>query len=339
MDCSESKSPIIFILFSFTISILNFLDTFLRLMYPSMFRAAYPLEINFKPIFFLAQAGSTLFFVWSLRRVQKPTVHEAALSRLFNVHSVLAVLVILLYVDFQVTAALTRMSYFNAFLQLLLYLVYLIALSGTCFWFAKKLKNKNDWRQYSVVLILVGLSFLAVVLEPASFWSQNYLNLTVPGQLATIIIYAPHVLMALASTLAFILVSKHVSVKAAFPWWFAAALFALAFSAPILWDGYREGLINFIIYDILYWGLGYSGATWLSVSLYLMVFVAYVLMWRLLSKRSDRSLAFSLIVLGVASLPWNGVVLLRDGYSSIPGNMISLSSIIAGYFYEFRGEE
>jgi len=324
-------SPIFFISISFAIGVLNFLDTFARLMYSFMVRMRYPLEVYLKPIFFLVQVVSLIMFIRSVRFVQQPVVSDRKLSRFFAAQVVLTVVVILLYVDFQLSA-LTGMNAANVFLQFAFYLTYLVALSGTSFWFASELLNGNRWRWLTIVFVLTGLAYITAFLEPMFFWSQNYLGLVFPSQLALVGTYASHILMFLAAMSAiFIIVWQTTAVKnSPRALVLALLLLVLAFFIPLVWDGYKEGLINFVIRDVFYWGFGYSGLEWYSVSFYLMSIVAYIITWRLLSKRSDQTLAFSLIVLGVASFPWNGVTPLRAGYSSIPGNVISLISIITG---------
>jgi len=324
------NSPILFISLSFAVGVLNFLDTFVRLMYSFMARATYPLEVYLKPVFFLAQAVSLILFIRSVRFVQNPVVSDRRLSRFFATQLVLIVVVILLYMDFQLTA-LARLSTANIFLELAFNLAYLVALSGTCFWFAIELINHNKWKWLSIVFVLIGLAFVTAFLEPMFFWSQNYVNLVFPSQLALVSTYAPHTLMFLAAMSTVAIIIRQTSLKnSSLSFRLALLLFVPAFLLPLIWEGYKEGLINFVIRDVFYWGFGYSGYQWYAVSFYLMAFVAYIFTCRELSRRSDHTLAFSLILLGVASFPWNGVVPLKVGYSSILGNVISLSSIITG---------
>jgi len=325
------KSPTFFVSFSFAVGVLNFLDTFARLMYSFMLHgAAYPLGVYLKPVFFFAQAAALIMFIISVRFVEKPIVSGQTLSRFFAVHAVLIVVVVLLYVDFQVST-LAGISAANPFLQLAFYAVYLVSLSGTSFWFAFELLSQNKWKWRSIIFVLISLGFATAFLEPMFFWSQNYLGLVFPSQLALVGTYAPHILMFLAAMSTVTIVVQQASVKnSSLSFRLTLLLFVPAFLLPMLWDSYKEGLINFVIRDVFYWGFGYSGYQWYAVSFYLMALVAYIITWRAISRRSDHNLAFSLIVLGVASFPWNGVALLKVGYSSIPGNVISLSSIITG---------
>ncbi len=330
-------SPVLFLVISFGISVLNCLDTFLRLMLPHIASTASPVDASLKPVFFLIQAASLILFTRRLSRIHAPDASKASFIRLLDMHSILGVLTVLLYVDFQI-AALAQLNHVYAVLQPLFYGVYLMSLSGTCFWFALQLHKASEGRRYSLALVSAGVAYLITVLDPALFWSQNYLHVALTGPVALVITYAPHVLMALASLLAVISLARQESVKRSGPpRWLVALLLMTAFSLPLVWDSYRDGLINFIVYDVVYWSLGYSGATWLSVSLYLMTVVAYGLLWRGLARRSDRSLSSSLLILGVASLPWTGVIPLKGGYSAIPGNLISLSAIIAGTFLSKNG--
>jgi len=325
------KSPVYLVSFSFVVGVFNFLDTFVRLMFSFMVpETSYPLGVYLKPIFILAQATFLIAFIRTVRFVQKPIVSGPMLSRFFAAHMVLAVVVFLLYVDFLVLAV-VNMYTVNAFLQLVFNLVYVFSLSGTSFWFALKLLRKDKWQSWSIVFILIGLVFMLSFLESMFFWSQNYLGLAFPSQLAIIATYTPPTLMFFAAmfTIVFLLMrtpteNSSLLIK------LASVLFVPAFLLPLFWDSYKEGLVNQIIRDVFYWSFGYSGSQWYSVSFYLMAILAYFLAWKELSKRSDHSVAYSLIVWGVASFPWNGIVLLKAGYSSILGNVISLCSIITG---------
>jgi len=331
------KSPTFFISLSFAVAVLNFTDTLARLMYSFMLRgASYPLGVYLKPVFFIAQAFALIMFIRSVRLISNPIASDTKLSRFLALQLILTVSVILLYIDFQISA-LAGMS--TAILQLAFYIVYLVSLSGTSFWFALELFQHDKWG-WAIVLVFIGSAFVTAFLEPMLFWSQNYAVVVFPMELAFVATYAPHVLMFIAAMLALsILIVKQIQRKnyALFSW-LSLLLLIPAFLIPLLWNGYRDGLINFIIRDVFYWGFGYSGREWSlaglyvadSVSFYFMTIVAYVLVWRWLSRRSDHSLAFSLIVLGVASFPWNGVTTLRADYSSILGNVISLSAIISG---------
>lgn len=336
---SRLASPPFLVLFSLAVGVLNFLDTFIKLMYDVVAHQPYPLGVYLKPVFFFAQAASLLLFIRAVRSAQKPVLRGPALSRFFVIDIILVSAVILLYVDFQVLG-LAGFSGANAFLQLAFYLVYLVALSGTSFWFAWRLRSQGSWGWFFPVLVFVGLAFIAAFLEPMLFWSQNYIGFAFPSQIALVVTYAPHVFMFLAAMSCFAIVFLRTSFRQSRGFQLALVLLVAAFILPLLWDGYKDGLINFVIRDVFYLGFGYSGYQWYSVSFYLMSIVAYVMVWRAISKSSDGSLAYSLIALGVASLPWNGVVSLKIGYSSVPGNAISLSSVITGVslLYSQRGE-
>jgi len=311
------------------VGVLNFLDTFARLMFDSMVRQPYPLGLYLKPVFFFAQTVSLLLFIRSVRFVDKPVVSGSELSRFSAVHFVLAFVVVLLYVDFLILGF-AGWSGAGAVMQLAFYLVYFAALSGTCFWFAWRLMTQNDFRWFSAVFVFVGLGFAAAFLEPMVFWSQNYAGLVFPSLLAYVGTYGPHVLMFFASVSCLAVVFQRRWLKQSRGLGFSLVLLFLAFLLPLLWDGYRDGLINFVIRDVFYWSFGYSGFLWFSVSFYFVSIVAYLIVWKAISRSSRGSLAFSLIALGVASFPWNGIVPFKVSYSSVPGNALSLSSIVTG---------
>lgn len=332
-------SPTFFVSFSLAVGVLNFLDTLGRLLFEVMAHRPYPLGVYLKPVFFFAQAVGFFLFTRAVRFAQKPVLQGSRLSRFFAAHIILVAAVILLYVDFQ-AASFAGISGANAFLQLGFYSVYLVALSGTSFWFAWTLVSQGSWKWFFIVPMLAGLAFAAAFLEPMLFWNQNYAGWAFPSQVALIVTYAPPVFMFLAAMSCLVIVFLRKPFRQSREFGFVLVLLVTAFALPLLWDGYRDGLINFMIRDIFYLGFGYSGSQWYSVSFYLMSIVAYAFIWRALSKSSDGSIAHSLIALGVASFPWNGIIPLRAGFSSIPGNAISLSSVITGasFLHYERGE-
>jgi len=321
------KIQTFFLFFSFVVGVLNFFDTFFGFM---LGLESYPLGVYLKPIFFVAQVVSLILFIGSVRFARSPVVSEASLSRFLSVHVILTAAIVLLYVDFQI-AEIVRLSSANAFLELAFNLVYLVALSGTCFWFAKKLQKYGEWRWLSVAFVFLGLAFLAAFLEPMFFWSQNYVNLVFPAQLSFASVYAPLVLMFLAAmSTVTVLFWKTSFSDVPLSSRVLLLLFVPAFVLPLLWNNYKDGLINFVIRDVFYVTLGYSSFEWYSVSFYLMSIVAYVLVLREIRRRSNGSLAYALVFWGAVSLPWNGVTLLNVGYSSVAGNVLSLGSTITG---------
>jgi hypothetical protein len=204
-------------------------------------------------------------------------------------------------------------------------------LTGTGFWFALKLSKNEKWKWVSIVFVMIGLAFGMAFSERMFFWSQNYLNLVFPEAVALMGMYAPHVFMFLAVISAvFVLVLQDSAKNASRIHKPLLFLFIPAFVFPVFWNAYKDGLINFVLRAFFYWGFGYVGYEWYSVSLYLMIIVSYFLVLRSLSQRLTSSVASALILLGVASFPFNGVMLLFLNYSSIPGNMVSFNSIILG---------
>lgn len=325
------KAPTFFVLVSFSVGILNFLDTLIRLMYSFTIHAQYPLDVYLKPIFFLIQAAILIMFIRSIRYVKNPALSGSTLSRFFAMQTVLAVAVVLLYLDFQLASA-TKMTGVTAFLQLPFLLVYFASLVGTSFWFARELAHQNQSKLWLSVFVLLGCAFVAAAIEPLFFWSQNNVGLAFPSPLVLFGTYAPHVFMFLAAMSTLGILFWHSSTRQPRRFKYVLLLFVPAFFLPLLWNGYKDGLINFVIRDVVYWGLGYYGYEWISVSFYLMAFLAYVLTLRILLSRSERSLAFTLIIFGVASFAWNGVFPFKVGYSfsSVLGNVTSLSSVITG---------
>jgi hypothetical protein len=323
------KPPTLFISLSFAIAVLNVSDNIARQMF-ALLHAVYPLGLLLKPILFFTQAILLIMFIRSARFTQKHFLSGNTLSRFFAIHLILVVGVILLYVDFPLTA-LSQMSSANAALELAVNIIYLVTLSGTCLWFASQLFTQKARKELSIVFALIGLAFATVFLEEMFLWNQNYAGLVLPSQAGLIGTFAPLILMFLAAmaTLAVVFM-KATTNDASASLKIGLSLLVPAFLIPTLWDGFKDGLINFVFRDMFYYGFGYSSTQWYSVSFLLMSILAYIITLRELSKRLKHDVAFGLIILGVASLPFNGIIPLAAGFSSIPGNVLSLSSIITG---------
>lgn len=322
--------PVLFVFISFTAGLLNFVDTGFRLVYFYMLHKSYPLGVSLKPVFFFIQAFSLILLLTRGLRMSKEQVSDQKLSSFFGVQLILAVITLLLYIDFLFVAIVGMISY-RVYLELALSFSYLVALTGTGFWFALRLLRDVKWKWGSIVFVMIGLAFSMVFLERMFFWSQNYLSLVFPGEVAQIGMYGPHVFMFLAVISAvFILVFRNPAKNASRIQKPLLFLLIPAFVLPVFWNVYKEGLINFVLMGFFYWSFGYVGYKWFSVSLYFMIIVSYFLVLRSLSQRLTFSVASALILIGAASFPFNGIMLLLLNYSSILGNMVSLNSIILG---------
>jgi hypothetical protein len=323
--------PILFVLISFIAGLLNFVDTSVRLVFFYMLHEPYPLNVYLKSIFFFIQAFSLILFLSKAIHLAEEQMSDRKLSSFFAVQLILAVVALLLYIDF-LFVIIAGASSSLGYLELALYLSYLAGLTGTSFWFALRLSRNERWTWISIVFVMIGLAFGMAFLEKMFFWSQNYLNLVFHGAVAQIGMYAPHVLMFLAAISAvFILVLKDSAKNVSQIHKPLLFLLVPAFVFPVFWNGYKDGLVNFVLRALFYWGFGYVGYEWYSVSLYLMIIVSFFLVLRNLSRRLTSSFASALILLGTASLPFNGIIFLFLNYSSIAGNMISLNSIILGF--------
>lgn len=310
--------PVLFVSISFIAGLLNFVDTSVNA------------RATLKPVFFLIQSFGLLLLLTHGLRIPKKQLSDPGLSSFLAVQLILAVATLLLYVDFLFVIVFGVTSLLT-YIELALYFCYLLALTGTSFWFALKLSRNERWKWGSVVFAMIGLAFGMAFLERMFFWSQNHLYLVLPGEIALIGMYGPHIFMFLAAISAVFMVVLRGSAKKGSrihkPLLF---LFVPAFVLPVFWSVYKEGLINFVLMGIFDWNLGYVGYEWISVSLYLMMMVSYFLVLRSLSQRLISSVASALILVGAASFPFNGITVLSSNYSSIPGNMVSLNSIILG---------
>ncbi len=113
---------------------------------------------------------------------------------------------------------------------------------------------------------------------------------------------------------------------------FKFSIVIIALALPFFLNNIKEGLITMIIRAIVYWGLGYSGYSWYYTSLYLAAITIYIFLIKDVKASLNSSIASTLILLGVISFPWNGIMVYEFGYSSIPGNLLSLNALITGFF-------
>jgi len=322
--------PALFVLISFIAGLVNFVDTSARLLYFYMLHTSYPFSVYLKPIFFFVQAFSLILLLTSGIRMSKEQISDQKLYSFFAVQLVLAVLVLLLYIDFLFVAIVGLISAL-VYLTLALNLSYFVALTGTCFWFAVRLLRNEKWKWVSMVFVMIGLAFGAFFLDKMFFWSQNYTSVVLPVEVEWIGMYGPHVFMFLGAMLAvLVLVFRDSAENVSYISKPLLFLFIPALLFPVFWSGYKEGLINFVLMAFFNWNFRYVGYEWYSVSLFLMTITSYFLVLRGLSQRLKPSVASALITLGVASFPFNGIALLFLNYSSIVGNMASLNSIILG---------
>ncbi len=315
------EPPIIFVFLSFLFGLSNFVDTFLMIFFRYMFPFAYP-PVNLKPLFFVLQSFCLSGFLFQMtsqsKHSAKPEFRSLLILHLaFFVIFGVAIFLFSIY-EVMNPGVYSVINYRNLFWRTW----YLVSLSGSCFWFFYKLLRKHRFRIFSIIFLLIGLAFFAEVLNETYRW---------PSDIERVTMYSPAFLMGLAlfCTWIYLLVRKKVAFNLTSISKFLTMI--IVFLLPSILDNYKSGLINLIIRSTVDWGLGYSGYGWHSVSLYLASFVAYIFLIKHISKHLDQTLASNLILLGVVSSPWNGLMIL-DGYSSIPGNMLSIDALIVGFF-------
>lgn len=322
------KPPLLFVFLSFLFGLSNFIDTSLRLSpFP------YPPEIILKPLFFVLQAFCLIGFLFHMMSYNKPEFRN-----ILNLHLFVLTTTIVLFFVYE---AINLGKYGITILFInhsIWFICYLAGLSVTCFWFFSKLLKETRFRKLSVVFLFVGLAFFTNFLNEIYLWPQTLFDYPLPPEIERITMIAPALFMghALFYTWGRLAIrkkstKKNVAVSPALI--FKLFVLIIALLLPLIWNNYREGLINMIIRAIIEGGLGYPrGSGWLSVSLYLVAFVTYVFLIKHLKKRLDQTIPSYLILLGVVSLPWNGLMVLHIGYSSIPGNILSIDALIVGFF-------
>ncbi len=289
----------------------------------------YPLKVSLKPFFFTFQALCfLLFIIYQLKDPQKLHIHK--ISGLLSLQLPVFATTVLLFLLYQL--AFPGKYGILPYTALIWLACYVIGLSITSFWFGFKLARKKDLNFFSIVFFLVGLGFLVNVLSEVYLLPQTLFSIALPHVVDQIGRFAPPVFMILALLYTWIYLTFRKSTRFSLTMILQFFMVIVAFILPILLSAYKEGLINMIIRAIVYWGLGYSGYSWYYASLYLAAFTAYILLIKDLNTRLDNSVASDLILLGVISFPWNGIMVYEFGYSSIPGNLLSLNALITGFF-------
>lgn len=328
MLCSKKvlESPIVFVFFSFLFALANFVDTFLRLFFFFMLRSEYPLGVSLKPVFFGLQTFCLIAFLSQMTIPNQNSVKPKSSSIVILHFVVLALTVGLFFVYVMINPG----EYGIIFVTDSLWLItYVVGLSGSCLWFFSKLLRETRFRTLSIIFLFIGLAFLINVINEIYLWTQTLFGWPLPPDIENISLYSPAILMGLASFYAWIRLSAKRKVSVFIV---SFLMVTIALLLPIIWDGYRNGLINMIIRAITYWGLGYGGYGWFSASLSFAALVAYVFSARHLSKHLSQTTASYLILLGALSLPWNGLTILSFSYSSLPGNILSIDALIIGFF-------
>ncbi len=313
------------IFLSFLIGIINFLDTTFRLFFYYMSETTYPLSTVLKPLFFLLQTAFLIAFIIKFGLLDLKGSFSREIRSLLFFQMVLIAALIILYSS--------SIAYHlpGQYLELDELVLFWLGPALSSFWIAFSM-FRHQRKNLLIVFLLVGFAFLTKPLEGLYFWSQTFFNFALPYPLVSIGMFGPLLLMSLALFAALIVVVQKFKIRINYsiirsPYFWAACA-ALALPAALVVA--NRGLGNLIIRTVVYWGLSYTGFDWLSVSLLLFSLVVYVYIVRKLSSKLDNSLASNLIKIGCLSFVWNGVAILLFGFSSIPGNLLSLDAIAAG---------
>lgn len=323
------QQPTLFVFLSFLLGLSNFINTFLQLLSSYMLPITYPLKASLKPFFFVFQSLCFILFIYHLRNSQK--LHaDNRIPSLLSLQLPIFAITVFLFLLYQV--AFPGKYGILPYTALIWLVCYIAGLSITSFWFGYRLGKEQNYQHFSIIFLLIGFTFLANFLSEIYFIPQTLFNYALPLMVDQIGRFTPPVLMVLALCYTWIYLTFRRSTKVSFTTVFKFVMVTVALVLPFFLNNYKDGLINMVIRAIVYWGLGYSGYDWYYASLYLVAITAYIFLIKDLSTHLDRSLASNLILLGVISLPWNGIMVYEFGYSSIPGNLLSLDALITGFF-------
>jgi len=318
----------VFVFLSFLFGLSNFIDTFLRLLFFYMLPVAYPLKTSLKPFFFGFQALCFLLFVYQLRNSLK--LRNGKFSGLLSLQLSILAVTVSLFLLYQL--AFPGKYGVLPYTSLLWLACYIVGLSMTSFWFGSKLEKTEGYQLFSVVFFLIGFAFLVNVFTEIYLLHQTLFRYALPRIVDQVGRFAPSVFMTLALFYTWICLAFRRKTKVSIATFFKFLVVIVAIILPFFLNSYKEGLFNLIIRAIVSWGLGYSGYDWYYTSLYFAAIIIYVFLIMDLSKHLNGSVALTLILLGVVSFPWNGIKVYDFGYSSIPGNLLSLDAIVTGFF-------
>ncbi|MFQ6068213.1 MAG: hypothetical protein ACE5KD_01580 [Candidatus Bathyarchaeia archaeon] len=318
-----SDAPTSIIFFSFILSIINLVDTVFRIFFSYVKGIPYPLGLFLRPIVFILQSVLCINFLDKARDSDTATSNKE-FKGLLEIQLIFVIFTLSLFVLYSLLDF-GKLGYLVFYFDMLWLFVYTI-IPFTALWFGITLIKMGRRKLATIPFFFISFSFLSAIPDKIFFWTQNVFGITIPESLAYVGSYGPHIFMFLAvfSTLVGLIYKNKT-----FPL-YLISLVAVTI-LPVVMEFYREGLINMIIKSVFYWGLGYKGYGWFSVGVFLASFVAYILSIKNLKSRYAQYGSSMLLLLGTMSLPFNGVMLLFQGFSSIPGNVLSLDSIILGF--------
>jgi len=319
------------IFLSFIIAIVNFLDTVARLFffYTSQ---VYPLSTYLKPVFFILQTALLAYFIKEFRFSPRAIFLNKKFRILLDFQLVLVTVMVMLYVD-SALGSVTGIAIPKQYLDAAWLLIFGLGPVLTAFWAGLTVIIERRFKMIGAIFFFVGVAFLAKPIENFYFWSQTYAGYAFPYSVVAFGMFAPLFLMVSALVIAiFVVFSKVKKTRAWFsllrsPFLYTTGVIVLI---PATLTGVNEGLPNTIIRAVMYWSLGYSGFDWYAASLYLFSFVVYIYLVKQLISNLGSSLPSVLIKLGFASFPWNGLTIMMFGYSSMPGNLLSLDAVVVG---------
>lgn len=330
----------LFAFLSFLFGLANFLDTTLKLVFSYMSSISYPSLTNLKPALFILQAMCLAFFIYYIARKH----HSVESDSVQSVQRLQILVLIMIVSVFFFDLLMKQIEYggFVYYTSTIWLLSYFVGLAATCYWFSAKLVKIDRYLRFAPVFILLGLAFTLNVVASVFFWPQTFFQLALPSEVdvGSRLLTTTFVLAALfyasiqlmfrgGAKKSFISSLRDVRLYIVFA----------AFLLPLLLDVYKEGLLSLVIRTIVYWSLGYTGREWYFTGLYFAAFVTYIFLILHLRKRLPSSTKSALIFLGVLSFPWNGIMVFDFGYSSIPGNMLSLNALITGSFITSRHDK
>jgi len=294
-----------------------------------MLPVEYPLKTSLKPFFFGFQALCFLLFIVQLRNSQELSQNQK-ISGLLGLQLPIFGVTVFLFFLYQV--AFPGKYGLLPYTALTWLACYLTGLSITGFWFGSKLKKTQNYKFFSIIFFLIGLAFLANILTEIYLLPQTLFKYALPHIVDQIGKYAPPVFMTVALFYTWIYLTLRRKARISFSIALKFLVVILAFALPFFLNFYKGGLLNMIMRAIVYWGLGYIGYDWYYASLYLAAIVVYFFLIGDLNTHLDMSVASNLLLFGVISFPWNGINVYEFGYSSIPGNLLSLDAIITGFY-------
>jgi len=322
-------------------AVANVADSVARLFSFYVLEARYPLGVELKGVFAAVQLFCAFWFLWASAPLRRG-LPLATRGRSWEVQPILLGLVAALVV-FEVGGfgaladpyGLVAGFFWSAAFVAIAYLL----------WDLRSVL-RHRWGRLTLwselLLLALALVYLTGGLEFFYYWTQTLFGVVLPVWMVRVSLYAPHVLAVFALGLLWWWARERAVRAGSRPAWrdlLVSGLVGAALLVPPLLVLAGHQLPEIVIRAFVLYSLGYSSYGWPSASLLLAAVPLYVDTIAALAPGRGGRTPSMLWWLGVASLPWNGVMVLAFGYTSIPGTILAVDAVLLGAAMRSTGQQ